>query len=104
MHENLVFGGGDDAVIYVWNLSLKGPQFLVDEMHGHNGGIITLALCDESLFSGSLDQSVRSWDLKEMEKRIHERALMYKEDIRSKKWEEAWKVLGKYRKKKGGKK
>jgi hypothetical protein len=73
-------------------------------MHGHHSGITTLELCDESLFSGSLDGSVRGFDLKEMEQRIAEQALMYKEDVRSRKWEEAWKILGKKRKKAGKKK
>lgn len=45
----------------------------VEELAGHDDGIISLAFADKMLYSGSYDHSIRSWDIKEMMQRISER-------------------------------
>ena len=64
--------------------------------------MICLEFVDKVLYSGSFDHSIRSWDLKEMENRIRERAIMFREDIWSRKYECWYKVM--FKKKKKGKK
>lgn len=58
----------------------------VEELAGHDDGIVSLAFADKMLYSGSYDHSIRSWDLKEMEQRIFERNCLAFEDIESKKY------------------
>ena len=58
----------------------------VQELAGHDDGIISLAFADKMLYSGSYDHSIRSWDLREMMQRISEREQMCWEDIQSKKY------------------
>lgn len=57
------------------------------------------------LYSGSYDQSIRSWDLHEMYDRIRERNRMMLEDLWSKKYDAFYnKLYGKKKKKKTKKK
>lgn len=72
----------------------------VEELAGHDDGIISLAFADRMLYSGSYDHSIRSWDIKEMMQRISERELMSFEDIESKKYEVYYNVVFKNKKKK----
>ena len=58
---------------------------MVEEFIGHEDGVVSLEFCDNNLYSGSFDHSIRSWDLKEMEERILDRKRMYQEDILSRK-------------------
>ena len=72
----------------------------VEELAGHDDGVISLAFADKMLYSGSFDHSIRSWDLKEMIQRISERDCMSFEDIESKKYEVYYGVVFKNKKKK----
>ena len=53
----------------------------VEELAGHDDGVISLAFADKMLYSGSFDHSIRSWDIREMVQRIGERECMSFEDI-----------------------
>ena len=53
----------------------------VEELAGHDDGVISLSFADNMLYSGSYDHSIRSWDIKEMMQRIVERNSMASEDV-----------------------
>ena len=72
----------------------------VEELAGHDDGIISLSFADHMLYSGSYDHSIRSWDTKEMMQRIVERNSMAFEDVESKKYEVYYHVVFKNKKKK----
>ena len=67
--------------------------------------MISLEFAGGMLYSGSYDHTIRSWDLLEMYSRIRERAVMFKEDILSKKYDVVYsKLHSKKKKKKAAKK
>jgi len=66
---------------------------LVEDFVGHEDGVLCIEFADNMLYSGSFDHSIRSWNLKEMESRIRERAFMFKEDIWSRKYDAWYKVF-----------
>lgn len=93
--------GCDDRKIRVY----RWPAIQeVEELAGHDDGIVSLAFADRMLYSGSFDHSIRSWDIKEMVQRISEREGMEFEDIESKKYEVYYGVVFKNKKKKLAKK
>ncbi|EGR31452.1 myosin heavy chain kinase, putative [Ichthyophthirius multifiliis] len=98
--NNLLYTAGDDNKIKVWDLEKKFA--LVEDFVGHEDCVVCLEFADNMLYSGSFDHSIRSWNLKEMENRIRERSIIFKEDIWSRKYEAWYKIM--YKKKKKGKK
>jgi WD40 repeat protein len=69
-NRGYLYLGCDDRKIrvYTW------PELQeVEELAGHDDGIVSLAFADRMLYSGSFDHSIRSWDIKEMLQRIVER-------------------------------
>jgi WD40 repeat protein len=63
-----VVTGGEDQMIRVWNLPVnpKESMAVVKELKGHTGAITSLAVSTKGmaeLISGSMDGSVRSWDM-----------------------------------------
>ena len=66
-HQGYLYAGCDDKKIrvYYW------PHVKdVEELPGHDDGIISLDFASKMLFSGSYDHSIRSWDIEEMIQRI----------------------------------
>lgn len=60
--ENLLFTGGKDSVIKVWN-----PENLacLDALTGHTGPINQVLCVNDYLFSASHDRTVRVWKLED---------------------------------------
>jgi hypothetical protein len=75
----------------------------VEELAGHEDGVISLDFADGMLYSGSFDHSIRSWDLTEMHSRIRERLKMCREDLWSHKYEAWYNTMYKKKKKKAKK-
>jgi len=101
--EGRLFSGGDDRTIKLWDI--ESTQML-EELNAHENGVTCLAFANHELFSGSYDHYIICWDMKEIDTRIHERALMRNEDILSRKIEVFWRIIEAKRgkkKKKGGK-
>jgi WD40 repeat protein len=92
-----LYVGCDDRKIRVYHW--PGMEE-VEELAGHDDGIISLSFADSMLYSGSYDHSIRSWDIKEMMQRIVERNSMSFEDVESKKYEVYYGVVFKNKKKK----
>ena len=65
--DNHLFTGCDDRRIRVYSWP---DMEEVEELAGHDDGIISLSFADNMLYSGSYDHSIRSWDIKEMMQRI----------------------------------
>ena len=102
--EGKLFSGGDDRTIKIWDIETTQ---MLEELNAHENGVTCLAFANHELFSGSYDHYIICWDMQEIETRIHERALMREEDIRSRKIEVFWRIIEAKRgkkKKKGAKK
>ena len=76
----------------------------MEEFEGHEDGVTCLEFANGTLYSGSFDHSIRSWDLVEMYKRIQERQFMIREDILTRKIETYFGALSAKKKGKKGKK
>lgn len=94
-----LYSFSDDKTIRVWNLETGR---CVEEFSGHDDSVTCIAFANNFLYSGSLDHSIRSWDLVEMLKRIEERDIMGKEELYSRKVEAYDSIM--YAKKKGKRK
>lgn len=67
INNGLLYCGCDDRRIRVYQVEdLKQ----VEELAGHDDGVITIEFADKMLYTGSYDHSIRSWDIKEMLHRI----------------------------------
>ena len=78
--DNYLYTGGDDRKIKVWDMNKNcnlmyniNIVLLIEELAGHDDGIISIEFAGNMLYTGSFDHSIRSWDLKEMHSRISER-------------------------------
>ena len=76
--EKFIFIGYDDRKVKVFSID---TWLMKEEFVGHEDGITQIAFADDMLYTGSFDRTIRSWDLKEMNNRIRERAIMYREDL-----------------------
>ncbi|CEM27564.1 unnamed protein product [Vitrella brassicaformis CCMP3155] len=65
-----IYSASEDGTIKVWDTKSRR---LLDDLHGHDGGILRMAFSDTLLYTASRDASIRSWDLEEMKMRIRER-------------------------------
>lgn len=81
VHENLLFSGGDDKTIRVWDIE---STTLLDELIGHENGVTQLEIANGELFSGSYDHTIICWDIDEIKQQIEERKEMLEEEILSK--------------------
>lgn len=52
----------------------------VDELVGHEDSVLCLEFANDKLYSGSADQTIKCWGIKEMELRVQERDNMMHED------------------------
>jgi WD40 repeat protein len=69
-NRGYLYMGCDDRKIRVYSW----PNIQeVEELAGHDDGIVSVAFADRMLYSGSFDHSIRSWDIKEILQRIVER-------------------------------
>merc|ERR1712146_598544 len=73
-----LYSCSEDGYIKVWS---PKDAYLLDDLGGHDGGVVSLALGAKNILTGGRDHSVRSWDLKDMEERLQERARMTEADL-----------------------
>ena len=73
----------------------------MEELFGHDDAITHMEIGAKFLFTGSLDHSIRSWDVGEIENRIRERKTMEREELMSRKMEAYNKIMEKKGKRKG---
>jgi WD40 repeat protein len=60
--QTLMFTGGGDAVVKVWN-DINGAPSLQRSMKGHSQSVKCIAAMAATAFSGGQDNSVRIWDV-----------------------------------------
>jgi F-box/WD-40 domain protein 7 len=62
--EGLLFAGTQDGSILVWRFSPATNQFEpLASMLGHTGPVVTLMLIANRLYSGSMDKTIRVWEI-----------------------------------------
>jgi WD40 repeat protein len=69
VHGKLLFSGGDDNIIRVWDLE---TTFQLEALTAHRNGVTSLALCNGDLYSSSFDHYIIHWDLPALLLRINE--------------------------------
>ena len=84
LYKNLLFSGGDDNVVRVWDLN---TTLQLETLEAHRNGVTAIVLCNNDLFSASFDHYLSHWDFPAMLARIDEKAFMRQEDIMSRKVE-----------------
>lgn len=67
INNGLLYCGCDDRRIRVYSLD---DMKQVEELAGHDDGVISIDFAGDMLYTGSYDHSIRSWDIKEMLHRI----------------------------------
>jgi len=111
--SNWLISGSEDRLIKIWapvQQQLKKQMWApVQEFVGHSGAILAMCISQDdcTLWTGSRDWSIRSWDLAEAEKRAGDRDGMQKADKQSRSWERERALLDKEKRKvkaKGGSK
>ncbi|KAJ1392573.1 Zinc finger, CCCH-type [Sesbania bispinosa] len=67
--NDTLFAAAEDGVISAWrgSSSSKSPFEPVASLSGHTNAVACLAVGGKMLFSGSMDQSIRVWDLDTLE-------------------------------------
>ncbi|TYJ15168.1 hypothetical protein E1A91_A10G166700v1 [Gossypium mustelinum] len=61
---DMLFAGAQNGGIIAWRASCDTDSFqLAASLEGHNGAVSCLAVGDKMLFSGSLDKTIRVWDI-----------------------------------------
>ncbi|KAJ1400989.1 Zinc finger, CCCH-type [Sesbania bispinosa] len=67
--NDTLFAAAEDGVISAWRGSSgsKSPFELVASLSGHTNAVACLAVGGKMLFSGSMDQSIKVWDLDTLE-------------------------------------
>ncbi|KAL5158456.1 Zinc finger CCCH domain-containing protein 48 [Glycine soja] len=63
--NNTLFAGAEDGVIFAWRGSSKAdsPFELVASLTGHTKAVVCLAVGCKMMYSGSMDQSIKVWDM-----------------------------------------
>ncbi|KAH1209474.1 Zinc finger CCCH domain-containing protein 48 [Glycine max] len=63
--NNTLFAAAEDGVIFAWRGSSKAdsPFELVASLTGHTKAVVCLAVGCKMLYSGSMDQSIKVWDM-----------------------------------------
>jgi len=90
VHEDLLFSGGDDKTVKVWDLE---SAILLDELVGHENGVTQLEVANGELFSGSYDHTIICWDIAEIRQQIEERKEMLAEEELSQAMEDKMKGI-----------
>lgn len=90
VHEGLLFSGGDDNMIRVWDIK---TTYQLETLAAHRNGVTSIVLCNGNIFSGSFDHYLLHWDLPAMLLRIEERSYMRKEDVLSRKMETYYRMI-----------
>lgn len=60
--EEKIITGATDSMIHIYNTN--NPQGEFDQLQGHGGGVWALQYIGNTLVSGSIDRTVRIWDIK----------------------------------------
>ncbi|KAF2290421.1 hypothetical protein GH714_012935 [Hevea brasiliensis] len=62
---DMLFAGAQDGAILAWKGSAKNPNpfELASSMKGHTSAVICLTIGRNRLYSGSVDNTIRAWDL-----------------------------------------
>ncbi|KAG0630698.1 hypothetical protein M758_1G197900 [Ceratodon purpureus] len=62
--EGLLFAGTQDGTILVWQFNTATNEFVpAASMSGHTGPVVTLMLIGSRLYSGSMDKTIRVWEI-----------------------------------------
>ncbi|WVY90951.1 hypothetical protein V8G54_036465 [Vigna mungo] len=63
--NNILFAGAEVGVITAWrvNSKAKSPFELVYSLIGHTKSVVCLTVGRNMLYSGSIDQSIKAWDM-----------------------------------------
>ena len=75
-HKDFIFSLSDDKRVLVWS---HPNMELVDELYGHKDGVTSICFANNCIYTGSYDNSIRSWDYADMVNRIKERKNMQAE-------------------------
>lgn len=65
LSENRLISGGQDSNIIIWNLATRTQEA---NLPGHENVITGLGLVENALYSTSVDQTIKHWDLGEVAK------------------------------------
>ncbi|KAK3431126.1 hypothetical protein EUGRSUZ_E02832 [Eucalyptus grandis] len=66
--NNMLFAGAEDGTILVWKGGSEADPFqMVAPLRGHTRGVVSLTVGCDRLYSGSIDQTIRVWDLHTLE-------------------------------------
>ncbi|KAL1322739.1 hypothetical protein AAHE18_14G218200 [Arachis hypogaea] len=62
--NDILLAGAEDGVIYAWRCSFESPFKMVTTLSGYSKPVVCLAIgCHKMLYSGSMDHSIKVWDL-----------------------------------------
>ncbi|KAJ9680619.1 hypothetical protein PVL29_019821 [Vitis rotundifolia] len=62
--EDVLFAGMEDGSIFTWKYDPKTDSFpLITIFKGHTASVLSLQVGCKSLYSGSMDNTIRRWDL-----------------------------------------
>ena len=84
IHENLLFSGGDDKVVRIWDIK---TATCVEELRAHRNGVTSVCICGGKLYTGSFDHYIVEYDFVAMLERISEKQEMRLCDVESRKVE-----------------
>ncbi|XVF58489.1 hypothetical protein PTKIN_Ptkin07bG0070100 [Pterospermum kingtungense] len=61
---DMLYAGAQNGAIFAWRGSVGANTFLeAGLLEGHTGAVLCLTVGDKKLFSGSVDQTIRMWDI-----------------------------------------
>ena len=104
INDTKLYCGCDDKKIRVYEVEVANKIEEVEELIGHDDGVISIEFINKMMYTGSYDQSIRTWEIDEMINRIKERKVMEWESLESKKFEVYYGIAFKGKKKKSIKK
>lgn len=63
INQNKLYCGSDDKKIRVYEISDPKKIEQVEELVGHEDGVISIEFIDKLMYTGSFDQSIRNWEI-----------------------------------------